>query len=61
MGKQVLNLTSYNFVGLASNETIKMRAACDRVRKYGVGSCGPPGFYGATVLVRPFTLNSLQS
>ena len=44
-GKQVLNLASYNFTGLAGNETIKERAI-ETLRKYGVGSCGPPGFYG---------------
>jgi serine palmitoyltransferase len=44
-GKQVLNLASYNFTGLAGNETIKERAI-ETVRKYGVGSCGPPQFYG---------------
>ncbi|KAI0293636.1 serine palmitoyltransferase [Multifurca ochricompacta] len=44
-GKQVLNLASYNFTGLAGNETIKQRAT-ETLRKYGVGSCGPPGFYG---------------
>ncbi|KAH9052200.1 serine palmitoyltransferase [Lactarius vividus] len=41
----VLNLASYNFTGLAGNETIKERAI-ETLRKYGVGSCGPPGFYG---------------
>lgn len=44
-GKQVLNLASFNFTGLAGNETIKQRAI-ETLRKYGVGSCGPPGFYG---------------
>ncbi|KAI9452056.1 serine palmitoyltransferase [Lactarius psammicola] len=44
-GKQVLNLASFNFTGLAGNETIKERAI-ETLRKYGVGSCGPPGFYG---------------
>jgi serine palmitoyltransferase len=44
-GKQVLNLASYNFTGLAGNETIKKRAI-ETLRKYGVGSCGPPGFHG---------------
>ena len=44
-GKTVINLASYNFTGLAGNETIKERAI-DTVRKYGLGSCGPPGFYG---------------
>ena len=36
-GKQVLNLASYNFTGLAGNETIKERAI-ETLRKYGVGS-----------------------
>ncbi|KAN0139446.1 Pyridoxal phosphate-dependent transferase [Lactarius tabidus] len=44
-GKQVLNLASYNFTGLAGNETIKFRPI-ETLRKYGVGTCGPPGFYG---------------
>ncbi|EJU01455.1 serine palmitoyltransferase [Dacryopinax primogenitus] len=44
-GKTVLNLTSYNFAGLAGNEHIKEQAI-GALRKYGVGSCGPPGFYG---------------
>ncbi|KAH9042474.1 hypothetical protein EDB85DRAFT_2139054 [Lactarius pseudohatsudake] len=43
-GKQVLNLTSYNFTGLTGNEVIKVRAM-ETLRKYGVGSCGPPRFY----------------
>jgi hypothetical protein len=44
-GKQVLNIFSYNFMGLASNEPIRMRAI-ETLRKYGVGSCRPPRFYG---------------
>lgn len=44
-GKTVINLASYNFAGLASNEHIKERAI-ETLRKYGLGSCGPPGFYG---------------
>ena len=44
-GKTVINLASYNFTGLAGNEEIKA-AAVDTLRKYGLGSCGPPGFYG---------------
>ncbi|KLO06517.1 serine palmitoyltransferase [Schizopora paradoxa] len=44
-GKTVLNLASYNFAGLAGNEVIKERAV-ETLRKYGLGSCGPPGFYG---------------
>ena len=45
-GKKVLNLASYSFTGLAGNETIKVRMV-ETFRKYGVGSCGPPGFYSA--------------
>ena len=44
-GKTVLNLASYNFAGLAGNERIKEHAI-ETLRKYGLGSCGPPGFYG---------------
>ncbi|KAI6020216.1 hypothetical protein PISMIDRAFT_675045 [Pisolithus microcarpus 441] len=44
-GKAAVNLASYNFAGLAGNEHIKERAI-ETLRKYGLGSCGPPGFYG---------------
>lgn len=44
-GKTVTNLASYNFTGLAGNETIKERSI-DTLVRYGLGSCGPPGFYG---------------
>ncbi|KAH9037416.1 serine palmitoyltransferase [Lactarius deliciosus] len=44
-GKQVLHLASYDFTGLAGNETSKVRAI-EALWKYGVGSCGPLGFYG---------------
>ncbi|QRV98911.1 aminotransferase class I and II protein [Ceratobasidium sp. AG-Ba] len=44
-GKTVLNFASYNFAGLAGNDFIKERAV-ETLRKYGLGSCGPPGFYG---------------
>ncbi|TFK28263.1 serine C-palmitoyltransferase [Coprinopsis marcescibilis] len=44
-GKTALNLSSLNFTGLAGNEYIKQRAV-ETLRKYGLGSCGPPGFYG---------------
>jgi serine palmitoyltransferase len=43
--KEVLNLASYNFVDLAGDEKVKERAIA-ALRKYGVGSCSPPGFYG---------------
>ncbi|EJF56701.1 serine palmitoyltransferase [Dichomitus squalens LYAD-421 SS1] len=44
-GKIVTNLASYNFTGLAGNEEIKV-AALDTLKRFGLGSCGPPGFYG---------------
>ena len=44
-GKTVFNLASYNFTGLSGNEFIKERAI-ETLRKYGLGSCGPPSFYG---------------
>ena len=44
-GKTATNLASLNFTGLAGNEHIKQRAV-ETLRKYGLGSCGPPGFYG---------------
>ncbi|KAF7313338.1 Serine palmitoyltransferase [Mycena chlorophos] len=43
--KVIANLASYNFTGLAGKEVIKDRAI-ETLRKYGLGSCGPPGFYG---------------
>jgi serine palmitoyltransferase len=44
-GKTALNIASLNFAGLAGNEHIK-QLAIETLRKYGLGSCGPPGFYG---------------
>ncbi|KAF9001202.1 serine palmitoyltransferase [Cyathus striatus] len=44
-GKTAINLASYNFAGLSGNEHIKQKAV-ETLRKYGLGSCGPPGFYG---------------
>ncbi|KAF7762079.1 hypothetical protein Agabi119p4_8672 [Agaricus bisporus var. burnettii] len=44
-GKTAVNLASFNFTGLSGSEEIKERAV-EILRKYGLGSCGPPGFYG---------------
>lgn len=43
--KPVLNLSSFDFLGLSRLEDTKdeSRKALD---KYGCGSCGPRGFYG---------------
>lgn len=43
--KPMINLASANFSGLAQNEKIKEKAI-ECLRGYGVGSCGPSGFYG---------------
>ncbi|MCJ1367349.1 serine palmitoyltransferase component [Acarospora aff. strigata] len=44
-GKTVVNLASYNFYNFVANETLKEKAI-QTLRTYGVGPCGPPGFYG---------------
>lgn len=43
--KPLLNLASTNYLDLQSSERIRQRAI-ETLKKYGVGSCGPPGFYG---------------
>lgn len=40
-----MNLASYNFYNFIADENIKERAI-QVLRTYGVGPCGPPGFYG---------------
>ncbi|XP_076639725.1 serine palmitoyltransferase subunit I [Colletes latitarsis] len=44
-GKDCLNLGTHNYLGLIENKEIE-KTAIATVRKYGVGSCGPRGFYG---------------
>ncbi|KAF2738312.1 PLP-dependent transferase [Polyplosphaeria fusca] len=44
-GRTVTNLASYNFYNFIANEELKEKAI-KTLRKYGVGPCGPPGFYG---------------
>ncbi|KAI9822886.1 MAG: serine palmitoyltransferase component [Thelocarpon impressellum] len=44
-GRTVTNLASYNFYNFVGNETLKEKAI-QTLRTYGVGPCGPPGFYG---------------
>ncbi|KAL1999741.1 hypothetical protein VTN02DRAFT_4081 [Thermoascus thermophilus] len=44
-GRTVTNLASYNFYNFNANETLKEKAI-QTLRSYGVGPCGPPGFYG---------------
>ncbi|KAG6517010.1 hypothetical protein ZIOFF_020387 [Zingiber officinale] len=44
-GKEVVNFASSNYLGLIGNETI-IDSCVASLEKYGVGSCGPRGFYG---------------
>ncbi|KAL0025965.1 hypothetical protein WJX77_008574 [Trebouxia sp. C0004] len=44
-GKKVLNMVSANFLGFAGDKAIE-EACAATINKYGVGSCGPRGFYG---------------
>ena len=44
-GRTVTNLASFNFYNFVANETLKEKAI-QTLRTYGVGPCGPPGFYG---------------
>ncbi|XP_017092551.2 serine palmitoyltransferase 1 [Drosophila bipectinata] len=44
-GHECLNLASHNYLGFLEDQEI-LDDACKSLRKYGVGSCGPRGFYG---------------
>lgn len=44
-GVKCLNMATHNYLGLYENEEIK-ESAIKSIKKYGVGSCGPRGFYG---------------
>ncbi|XP_053965587.1 serine palmitoyltransferase 1 [Anastrepha ludens] len=44
-GHDCLNLATHNYLGLLEDEKI-LEDACATLKKYGVGSCGPRGFYG---------------
>lgn len=44
-GRERLNFASFNYLGIMNAESIKEKSIV-ALRKYGVGSCGPPGFYG---------------
>lgn len=44
-GKRCLNLGTHNYLGLTGNTEI-IENAVQAVKKYGIGSCGPRGFYG---------------
>lgn len=44
-GVECLNLATHNYLGLAGDPRLE-EASLAAARKYGVGSCGPRGFYG---------------
>lgn len=44
-GHNCLNLGTHNYLGLLEDKKIQ-EDAIKSLRKYGVGSCGPRGFYG---------------
>lgn len=44
-GRTVMNLGSFNFYNFNTNESLKEKAI-QTLRNYGVGPCGPRGFYG---------------
>lgn len=44
-GKVCLNAATHNYLGLLEHPDLE-EAAIRCLKKYGVGSCGPRGFYG---------------
>jgi serine palmitoyltransferase len=44
-GRTLTNLASYNFLNFANLDRLRAKAV-DILHDYGVGACGPPGFYG---------------
>ncbi|RKP04710.1 pyridoxal phosphate-dependent transferase, partial [Thamnocephalis sphaerospora] len=44
-GREMVNMTLLDFMGLLGNEELK-ETSVQVLRNYGVGACGPPGFYG---------------
>lgn len=44
-GKVCLNVATHNYLGFVENPELK-KEAIRGLRKYGVGSCGPRGFFG---------------
>lgn len=44
-GRKCLNMSTHNYLGLEEYPEIKS-SAITCIGKYGVGSCGPRGFYG---------------
>lgn len=51
----VMNFSSFNFLGIMNHDKIKNKALA-ALRNYGVGTCGPPGFYGTVGVSLIYTL-----
>ncbi|OTF76145.1 Aspartate aminotransferase-like protein, partial [Euroglyphus maynei] len=49
-GKKCLNLATHNYLGLAEDRDC-IDEAVKAVKKYGVGSCGPRGFFGTVGMI----------
>lgn len=47
MGRKLLNLATQSYLGLGEREEV-VNEALSCLHQYGVGSCGPRGFYGTT-------------
>jgi glycine C-acetyltransferase len=47
--RSVINLSSYNYLGMASHPAV-LRAMQDAMLRYGTGACGPPMLSGRTDL-----------
>ncbi|OMH80158.1 Serine palmitoyltransferase 1 [Zancudomyces culisetae] len=45
-GDMVDNFSNYDYLGFMSNNEKAREKAVKTLRNYGVGACGPPGFYG---------------
>lgn len=45
-GHKCLNMSTHNYLGLGEDHPEIKEATINTVKKYGVGSCGPRGFYG---------------
>lgn len=43
--QSLVNFASFNFLGLLNSDKIREKSIA-ALRNYGVGTCGPPGFYG---------------
>lgn len=52
-GRDCLNLATHNYLGLVEDKGME-ESAVECIKKYGVGSCGPRGFYGTVGKIQLF-------